>query len=261
MNDIDTKTLKNSLSIPDHKILSLYYTVGYPMIEDIDVIFQSIEETNKVDFIELGMPYSDPLADGETIQFSSTIAIKNGVTLEKYFSIAQQIKQQYKIPLIFMGYLNQIVQLGIEEFCKSCKESGIEGVIIPDLPIDIYERDYQELFKRYNLLVSFLITPTTTDKRIRKIEKLTTGFIYVVSSNNITGNKSEFSHEQTNYFERIQSLMLSKPSVIGFGIHDKESYEIACKYANGGIIGSAFLRKLENKNLGESVKNFIHSIK
>jgi len=261
MNAIRTKSLKEILTDKARKLLSLYYTIGYPKIEDADLIFQAISETNKVDFIELGMPYSDPLADGPTIQQTSSVAIRNGVTIHKYFEIAKHLRKQYRIPLIFMGYLNPVMQFGMEKFCKGCVDAGIEGVIIPDLPVEIYEQDYQEIFAANNLLVSFLITPTTSEKRIRKIEERTTGFIYVVSENSITGKNQGTSIEQASYFERLKNMQLQRLTIAGFGIHDYSSFNNACNYFNGAIIGSAFLRVLENENIKESVSNFIQLVK
>jgi tryptophan synthase alpha chain len=254
-------SLKESLNRKSRKLLSLYYTMGYPTIDSIDEIFQAITESGEVDFIELGMPYSDPLADGPTIQKTSSIAIKNGMTISKYFELAKFIHTKYAIPLVFMGYLNQIYQLGKEQFCKLCKKSGIEGVIIPDLPIEIYEKEFQELFEKYDILVSFLITPTTSNERIRQIGGLATGFIYIVSSSSITGNKGDISDSQKKYYERIKACNLQKPTLIGFGIHNKQTYDEACKYADGAIIGSEFLRVMEDDSLRPAIKHFIKSLK
>ena len=261
METIIKTKLEDLLQTNNKGLLSLYYTMGYPAIEDIYTVFKSIDQTNKVDFVELGMPYSDPLADGETIQKSSDIAIKNGMTFSKYFDHAKAIRKITGIPLIFMGYYNQIYQYGIERFCERCKDVGIEGIIIPDLPVEILESKYYNIFKHNGLLINLLITPTTPDERIRKIERLTTGFIYAVSGNSITGKKGEISKTQLDYFRRISSLKLSKPVIIGFGIHDSETYSKVCEYANGAIIGSEFIRILSRGNLNKSIPDFIHTIK
>lgn len=253
-------TLSKLLQLDNRNLLSLYYTVGYPKLDAFDEIFEAIADAKKVDFVELGMPYSDPLADGPTIQKTSSVAIANGVTFEKYFDIAFEIKHRYNIPLVFMGYLNPVLQFGIEDFCIKCLASGIEGIIIPDLPVNVYTAEYKAIFEQYNLLVNFLITPTTSTERIRQIEEATTGFIYVVSSNSITGKLGQLNQEQQKYFERIQSLHLRKPTMIGFGIHDKQSFANACKYANGAIIGSAFLRILEKDDRSKTVQKFIQDI-
>lgn len=202
------------------------------------------------------MPYSDPLADGKTIQESSEVAIKNGMTLKKYFDLVKRVKLKTNIPLVFMGYLNQIIQFGLDDFCMACNESGIECLIIPDLPADVYEKEYQSVFVKYNLLISFLITPTTSDERIKIIEKLTSGFIYVVSSSAITGKKGSFSNDQIRYFKRIQDMKLAKPCFIGFGIHNKETFKTACQYAEGAIIGSEFIWQIKNNN----TKGFLKSL-
>lgn len=259
-----TKTIKSLTEVlhpQNKKLLSLYYTMGYPDMESILPVVEAIYNSGKVDFMELGMPYSDPLADGETIQMSSSVAIKNGITLEKYFDFAVQIRSKFPVPLVFMGYYNAVYQIGIESFCKKCQDAGIEGVIIPDMPLEIYETQVKVIFEQHDLLSCFLITPTTSEKRIRKIEELTIGFIYVVSSNSITGKKGAVSEAQLNYYRFIKSLNLSKPSIMGFGIHDQESFENATQYANGAIIGSEFIRVLSKSTDKQHIIHFLNSIK
>jgi tryptophan synthase alpha chain len=207
-----------------------------------------------VDFIELGMPYSDPLADGKTIQASSEVAIKKGMTLKKYFEIVGILQSKEIVPIVYMGYLNQILQFGVEAFCHACKKAGISCVIVPDLPTDIYEKEFKTIFEKHNLLISFLVTPTTSVERIRKIESLTTGFIYVVSSNAITGKTGEMDPKQLAYLKHIKSLKFSKPTIVGFGIHDKKTFESACQFANGAIIGSEFIRNLTDDTYSDFIK-------
>ena len=232
-------------------ILNIYFTAGYPNLQDTKTIFLELEKAG-VDLIELGMPYSDPLADGPTIQQSGQVALKNGMTLSILFEQIKSIRKESDLPLVLMGYFNQVMQYGEAEFFKKCKEVGVDGLILPDLPIEVYESEYQSLIEENDLQISFLITPQTSQERIHKIDALSTGFIYMVSSNSITGSKSGISEKQVNYFERIKALELKNPKLIGFGISDHETYSTACKYANGAIIGSAFIKFLGK---GNSIEN------
>lgn len=176
------------------------------------------------------------------------------MTLKKYFEIVNIIQTKETLPIVYMGYLNQVLQFGVEEFCIACKNAGIDCVIIPDLPFDIYKDEFKPVFEKHGVLISFLVTPTTSDERIREIDSLTTGFIYVVSSNAITGRKGEMDLKQLAYLKHIDSLNLSKPKIVGFGIHDRKTFELACEFANGAIIGSEFIRQLENNSYSEFVK-------
>ncbi|RLD33012.1 MAG: tryptophan synthase subunit alpha, partial [Bacteroidetes bacterium] len=222
-------------------LLSIFLTAGFPTVERTIEILTEIEDYG-VDFVELGMPFSDPLADGETIQQSSAVAIRNGMTLATYFEVMKIVRKKTDLPVVYMGYLNQILQFGVEQFCRKCNEVNIECLIIPDLPLEVYEREFKTIFEKHELLISFLVTPTTSDERIRKIEELTTGFMYVVSSSSITGRRGKITKKQRAHYEKIKAMKLNKPTMIGFGIHDKKSYELACQYANGAIIGSEFIR-------------------
>ena len=248
--------LTNALEKPK-KFLSIYVTAGYPNLNDTKTIVMDLEK-NGVDFIELGMPFSDPMADGPIIQETSAQALRNGMTLTLYFEQVKEIRKTSQIPLIFMGYYNQIMKFGIEKFYAKCSEFGIDGLIIPDLPIDEYKSMHQLLLAKYNLSFSFLITPNTSTERIRIIDQLTTGFIYVVSSNSITGNTKELSKSVSNYLQKICDLNLISKKIVGFGIHDKDSFELATFHTDGAIIGSAFLKSL-SQNLRTST--FIQSIK
>lgn len=242
----------------DKKILSIYFSAGYPNLNDTVDIIQQLEKSG-VDLIEIGLPFSDPLADGPTIQNSATIALKNGMSTEFLFDQLKEIRQSVQIPLIIMGYFNPIIQYGVEKFCQRCKEVGIDGLIIPDLPLEIYIENYKELFEAYGLINIFLITPQTTESRIRLIDSVSTGFIYTVSSASVTGSNSEFGKEHINYFERIQAMKLKNQQLIGFGIHNSTTFNQATTFAKGGIIGSAFIKHLE-ENGKASINEFVESI-
>ncbi|MCK5678330.1 MAG: tryptophan synthase subunit alpha, partial [Flavobacteriaceae bacterium] len=216
-------------------------------------------EKSGVEMIEIGLPFSDPLADGPTIQESSTQALKNGMTTEILFSQLENIRESVKIPLLIMGYFNPILQYGIEKFCKKCVEVGIDGLIIPDLPIDVYHEEYQAIFEKYDLINVLLITPQTSDKRIRFIDSISRGFIYMVSSASTTGAKNTFGESQTNYFERIKKMNLKTPQIVGFGISNKETFLQATKTTKGAIIGSAFVKFLKENTI-ENIPIFIQSI-
>ena len=242
----------------DKKLLSIYFTAGYPNINDTVNIIQNLEK-NGVDMIEIGLPFSDPLADGPTIQASSTQALKNGMTTEVLFNQLKDIRKSVTIPLIIMGYFNPMLQYGVEAFCKKCQEIGVDGLIIPDLPIDVYDEEYKATFEKYGLINVFLITPQTSDERIRYIDSISSGFIYMVSSASTTGAQSGFGVEQTSYFERISDMKLKNPQIVGFGISNNETFAQATKYAKGAIIGSAFVKHMTNEGI-ETIDSFINNI-
>lgn len=243
----------------DKKLLSIYFTAGYPSLNDTVQIIQDLEK-NGVDMIEIGLPFSDPLADGPTIQESSTHALKNGMTTELLFDQLKDIRKSVSIPLIIMGYFNPMLQYGVEEFCKKCHEIGIDGLIMPDLPLDVYQSDYEAIFKKYGLLNIFLITPQTSDQRIHQIDNASDGFIYMVSSASVTGSKSGFGQEQENYFERIAAMNLKNTQIVGFGIKDAETFKQATKTAKGAIIGSAFIKHLTANGITK-IADFINKIR
>ena len=253
MNRIDKKLGE------DGKLLSIYFTAGYPNLNDTKDIIIKLQESG-VDMVEIGLPFSDPLADGPTIQDSSTIAIKNGMNTNKLFDQLQGIRDKVSIPLIIMGYFNPMLQYGVDAFCKKCNEIGIDGLIIPDLPIDYYEENYKSMFEENQLYNMFLIAPQTSDKRIRKIDSISNGFIYMVSSSSITGSKDSFSSEQINYFKRIEKMNLDTPRIIGFGVGNKETFDAAVDYSKGAIIGSAFIKNLHESGV-DSIDSFIKSIR
>lgn len=242
----------------DKKLLSIYFTAGYPNLNDTTKIILELEKSG-VDMIEIGLPFSDPLADGPTIQASSTQALKNGMSTELLFQQLTNIRESVQIPLIIMGYFNPMLQFGVEKFCQKCQEVGIDGLIIPDLPLKIYESDYKELFEKHDLKNIFLITPQTSDERILKIDNLSNSFIYMVSSSSVTGNQVGFNEIQENYFERIASLNLKNPQIIGFGISDKTTFQQATKHQKGAIIGSGFINFIK-KNSVESISIYINNI-
>lgn len=243
----------------DKKLLSIYFTAGYPNINDTVTIIQDLEKSG-VDMIEIGLPFSDPLADGPTIQASSTAALKNGMTTEKLFEQIKDIRKTVQIPLIIMGYFNPVLQYGVEEFCKQCQTIGIDGLILPDLPADVYDAHYKAIFEKYGLINVFLITPQTSDERIRYIDSISDGFIYMVSSASTTGAKTGFGDEQTSYFKRIADKNLKNPQVVGFGISNHETFTQATSHAKGAIIGSAFIKHVTNDGV-DNIDSFIQQIR
>ncbi|MBL4655165.1 MAG: tryptophan synthase subunit alpha [Bacteroidia bacterium] len=245
----------------DRKILSIYFTAGYPNLDTTVEIIRELEEAG-VNLVEIGMPFSDPLADGPTIQDSSQIALNNGMNIKLLFEQLSEIRNSIQIPLILMGYLNPILQYGIQNFCEKCNEIGIDGLIIPDLPLDVYTNDYKDIFDQNNLKNILLITPQTSEGRIREIDSVSNGFIYAVSSYSITGAKTWISDEQVEYLKRIQSYKLNNPIVVGFGISDKESFTKVTEHTDGAIIGSAFIKAISNgEDLSSSINDYISSIK
>ena len=234
----------------DKKLLSIYFTAGYPNLNDTVTTIENLEN-NGVDMIEIGLPFSDPLADGPTIQASSTQALHNGMTSTVLFDQLKDIRKTVSIPLVLMGYFNPMLQFGVEAFCKKCQEVGIDGLIIPDLPVEVYHEEYKAIFERYGLLNIFLITPQTSESRIRYMDSISEGFIYMVSSASTTGNQSGFGNEQTDYFKRIADLQLTNQQIIGFGISDHETFSQATHYAKGAIIGSAFIKHVAAHGVNE----------
>lgn len=240
-------------------ILSVFYTAGFPQL-DATIRIATLLEQGGADMLEIGIPYSDPLADGPVIQRSSGIAIENGMSLDVLFSQLKHFRKHCSLPALLMGYLNPVLQFGFEKFCKKCGACGIDGLILPDLPFDDY-KIYQPLFEENNLRVVFLITPQTPPARVRAIDALSTAFIYMVSSTSTTGSSAGFSKAHTDYFRRIEKMKLHHPVLTGFGIHDKATFTAACENANGAIVGSHFLKLLMNNPPQEAVRIFFHSLK
>ena len=243
----------------DKKLLSIYFSAGHPQLEDTLPILKNLQAAG-VDLIEIGLPFSDPLADGPTIQESSTKALQNGMTTETLFEQLQGVRQHIHIPLIIMGYFNPMMQYGVERFCQRCQEVGIDGLIIPDLPVDVYHEQYEKLFKQYGLFNMFLITPQTAEERIRFIDEVSKGFIYMVSSASVTGAQSSFGNTQIDYFKRIASMQLKTPTIVGFGISNQETFKAATTHAHGAIIGSAFIKFLEQEGV-DKIKEFIAQLR
>jgi tryptophan synthase alpha chain len=241
------------------KILSIYFSAGYPNLNDTVQIIADLEK-NGVDMIEIGLPFSDPLADGPTIQASSTQALHNGMTTQVLFDQLKDIRETVSIPLIIMGYFNPMLQYGIENFCKKCAEIGIDGLIIPDLPVDVYADEFKEAFEKYGLINVLFITPQTSVQRIHFIDSVSNGFIYMVSSASVTGSLSGFGSDQEAYFKRISDMNLNNPQVIGFGINNKETFNQATQFAKGAIIGSAFIQHLTENGTGK-IDKFVKEIR
>lgn len=240
------------------KLVSIYFTAGFPNLDDTKNIIENLEKSG-VDMIEIGLPFSDPLADGPTIQASSTKALQNGMTSELLFSQLKNIRESVKIPLLIMGYFNPILQFGVENFCRKCQEIGIDGLIIPDLPLEIYLSEYKSTFEKYNLSNIFLITPQTSEKRIFEIDANSNSFIYMVSSASVTGSTNGFGEKEIDYFERISKLNLKNPQVIGFGINNKTAFDQAIKFQKGAIIGSHFVNYLKNSgNIETYIENIVN---
>jgi tryptophan synthase alpha chain len=254
MNRID-----QLFQIKGNNILSVYFTAGHPQKDSTATVLTELEKAG-VDVVEIGMPFSDPLADGPVIQDSSTKALKNGMSLKVLFEQLADIRKTVQMPLLLMGYLNPVLQFGIEKFCKKCSEAGIDGVILPDLPLNEYHEQFKKYFDENGLKFIFLITPQTPNERILQIDAIGSGFIYMVSSASTTGAKSSIAVKQVAYFNRVRSLKLKNPLVIGFGISNHETFTQACEYANGAIIGSAFVKMLDQtpqyqNGIGEFIAN------
>ncbi len=240
-------------------ILNVYCTAGYPKLDSTLPIMQALQ-SNGADLIELGMPYSDPLADGPVIQASGAVALENGMTIAVLFQQLQQLRPSITVPVILMGYMNPVLQYGFERFCKDAAAVGVDGLILPDLPEYEFETEYGAIIKQNNLDFIFLVTPETSEERLCKLDSLTTGFLYAVSSSSTTGNEKDFNAVE-QYLQRLQTMNLQNPVLVGFGIKDKATFASACKYANGAIIGSAYIKALEGKDDVEvATKEFLQNI-
>lgn len=245
-------------------ICSIYFTAGFPQLNDTIAICNALQKYG-ADMIEIGMPYSDPLADGAVIQHSSMKALHNGMSIKLLFDQLYNFLDMSPlgvggIPLILMGYLNPVLQYGIEKFCIDAHHAGIDGIILPDLPLHEYESEYRAIFEKYNLHFIFLITPETSEERIRKIDALSSGFIYAVSSSSITGTEKNMA-AQENYFKRLEEMHLKNPVMIGFGIKDHETFLQACKHTAGAIIGTAYIKAIENSaDIELDTAKFLNSI-
>lgn len=225
------------------RILNVYCTAGFPRLHHTLEVMQALQD-NGADMIEIGMPYSDPLADGPVIQASSAQAIANGMTMKKLFADLRDFRRDIHVPVILMGYMNPVLQFGFENFCRQAAATGVDGLILPDLPIYEFETEYGAIVQQYGLKFIFLVTPETSDDRIRKIDQLSSGFVYAVSSSSTTGNEKSME-QQLGYFKRLRDMHLRNPVLIGFGIKDKKTFDTACEYASGAIIGTAYIKALE----------------
>jgi tryptophan synthase alpha chain len=253
------KKLEELFSRKKKDVLNVYCTAGYPEFGSTIGIMRALEQ-NGADIIELGMPYSDPLADGPVIQASGSKALQNGMTIGKLFEQLQDFRKQITVPVILMGYLNPVLQFGFEKFCKMTAELGIDGLIIPDLPEYEFETEYAPLIKKYELDFIFLVTPETSEERIRKLDSLSSGFLYAVSSSSITGKDKDFSAVE-KYLKYLHDLKLNNPVLVGFGIKDRATFESACKFANGAIIGTAFIKAIESsKEIDKTITAFVGDI-
>ncbi len=240
-------------------ILNVYCTAGYPELNSTLEVMKSLQQ-NGADLIELGMPYSDPLADGPVIQASGLKALENGMSIETLFQQLKGFRKEIHVPVILMGYMNPVLQFGFEKFCQYCADAPIDGIILPDLPEHEFETEYGPIIQHYGLDFIFLVTPETSEERIRKLDTLSTGFLYAVSSSSITGSDKDFSPVEL-YLERLKSMQLKNPILVGFGIKDKHTFDTACKHVNGAIIGSAYIKALENSTDVESTtKEFLELI-
>lgn len=255
--------LDKLLTQKDKNILNIYCTAGYPLLDSTLEVMGSLQEAG-ADIIELGIPYSDPIADGPVIQQSNMQALQYGMNMHLLFEQLKHMRQQVQLPVVLMGYLNPVMQFGIEAFCEAAVAVGVDGIILPDLPMYEFETEYQQYFQKYDLRFIFLVTPETGEDRIRELDKLSSGFLYAVSSSSTTGGQSQSGSpgdDREAYFMKLQQMNLSNPVLVGFGIKDKASFDAACKYTNGAIIGSAYIKALENtKDIGSATKDFINGI-
>lgn len=258
---MDNKNRLNQLfASKNNNLLSIYFTAGYPEINTTVDIAEALEKAG-ANFLEIGFPYSDPVADGPTIQHSSQTALDNGMTLNVLFEQLKDLRSRVNIPVLLMGYVNPIVQYGVERFCKAAAAAGVDGIIVPDLPMYEYETMYSKHFEENSLSNIFLVTPQTSEERIRKIDGLSNSFIYLLSSSSITGGSLQLTDSIASYYQRIKDMELNNPVIIGFGISDNQSFSKACQYANGAIVGSAFVKLLGEENYMDKIPAFIKRIK
>jgi tryptophan synthase alpha chain len=252
--------LENLFQKKDQEVLNVYCTAGYPQLHSTLEVMKALQE-NGADIIELGMPYSDPLADGPVIQQSSTIALTNGMTIKRLFEQLKDFREAISIPVLLMGYMNPVLQYGFESFCADAAAAGIDGLILPDLPEHEFETEYGSIMKKHGLDFVFLVTPETSEARTRKLDELSTGFLYAVSSSSTTGTDKKMV-DVSSYLKKLKGMSLKNPVLVGFGIKDKTTFKTACASANGAIIGTAYIKALANRgNISDITKDFLHSIR
>ena len=258
---MDMNRLQKLFSSQPNNLLSVFYTAGFPALNDTILVGKALEKAG-ADIIEIGIPFSDPVADGPAIQESNKIALDNGMNLRFLLQQVKALRQKVTLPIVLMGYLNPVLQYGMEKFCFDCAASGVDGLILPDLPLDVYLKEYKTVMEHSGISVAFLISPTTSEERIRLVDSNSDTFIYAVSASSTTGVKKGFADEQTQYFNKLKSLKIKTPLMIGFGISDSETFRIANQYASGAIIGSAFITMLKSsQNFDADIAGFVKSIK
>jgi len=251
--------IKDLFQKKSNRVLNVYCTAGYPKLNSTLEVMNALQE-NSADLIELGMPYSDPLADGPVIQHSGSIALANGMTIHELFHQLKDFRKKISVPVILMGYMNPVLQYGFEQFCSDAASVGIDGLILPDLPEYEFETEYGAIIKKYGLDFIFLVTPETSDERIKKLDNLSTGFLYAVSSSSTTGSDKNMTDVDA-YLQKLQSMQLKNPLLVGFGIKDKQTFDAACAHANGAIIGSAYIKALEgSSDVTKTTREFLKSI-
>ena len=251
--------IKELFEKKNKRVLNVYFTAGFPNLEDTCELMEALQD-NGVDLIELGMPYSDPLADGPVIQESSLVALQNGMTIKKLFEQLESMREKIQVPVVLMGYMNTVMQYGFEKFCADASRVGIDGLILPDLPAFEFEKMYGAIVAKYNLDFVFLVTPETSEERVKKLDNLSSGFLYAVSSSSTTGKDKKFN-DITAYLERLQSYQLKNPILVGFGIRDKVTFDSVQAHSNGAIIGSAFIQALStSKNIKKTTADFIQGV-
>ncbi len=253
--------INHLFSSKEKDLLSIYFCAGHPSLEGTAEVIKTLQD-NGVKMVEIGIPFSDPMADGVVIQNAATQALRNGMSLKVLFEQLKDIRKTVTIPLVLMGYLNPIMQFGFEHFCKQCTECGVDGMIIPDLPFKDYQEHYRIIAERYNLRIIMLITPETSEERVREIDEHTDGFIYMVSSASTTGAQQDFDVQKRNYFKRIEEMKLRNPRMVGFGISNKATFKAACEHASGAIIGSRFVTLLEEeKDPQQAITSLLNGLK
>ena len=243
----------------DRRVLNVYCTAGFPRLDSTLEVMRALE-AGGADLIELGMPYSDPLADGPVIQASSTRALENGMSIARLFDQLKEMRRDVSVPVLLMGYMNPIMQYGFDRFCEAAAAAGVDGLILPDLPIFEFETEYGPVIRAHGLDFVFLVTPETSEARIRQVDGLSTGFLYAVSSSSTTGGAADMDGQE-DYFRRLEQMRLQNPVLVGFGVRDRNSFEAACRHTQGAIIGTAYIRAIAGAtDVARATKEFLDAI-